>query len=135
MVGIFAPQVVVANRSPGKVDTTVERAAKEGIKTLRGTKSPAEFISSLSKPRKVILLVMAGNPVDDTIAQLSDLMDEGDMIIDGGNEWFPNSVRRSKVGEGRQGGAFFVVVQYFCLVFFHLLESDGAACAVRFRRF
>ena len=104
MVGIFAPQVVVANRSPGKVDTTVERAAKEGIKTLRGTKSPAEFISSLSKPRKVILLVMAGNPVDDTIAQLSDLMDEGDMIIDGGNEWFPNSVRRSKVGEGRQGG-------------------------------
>ena len=135
MVGRFAPQVVVANRSPGKVDTTVERAAKEGIKTLRGTKSPAEFISSLSKPRKVILLVMAGNPVDDTIAQLSDLMDEGDMIIDGGNEWFPNSVRRSKVGEGRDGGAFFVVVQYFCLVFFHLLESDGAACAVRFHRF
>ncbi|GMI47280.1 hypothetical protein TrCOL_g9506 [Triparma columacea] len=89
-------KVVVCNRSPAKVDTTVKRAADEGITTLTGVKSPKDFVAALSKPRKVILLVMAGKPVDDTIAQLAEYMEEGDLIVDGGNEWFPNSVRRSK---------------------------------------
>ena len=86
----------MCNRSPAKVDTTVKRAADEGITTLTGVKSPKDFVAALSKPRKVILLVMAGKPVDDTIAQLAEYMEEGDLIVDGGNEWFPNSVRRSK---------------------------------------
>ena len=90
------PQVVVCNRSPAKVDTTVKRATDEGITTLTGVKSPKDFVAALSKPRKVILLVMAGKPVDDTIAQLAEHMEEGDLIVDGGNEWFPNSLRRSK---------------------------------------
>lgn len=87
--------VSVANRSPAKVDTTVERAKAEGDLPLLGFKDNAEFIKSLKKPRKLVLLVMAGKPVDDTIAIFSELMEEGDLIIDGGNEWFQNSIRRS----------------------------------------
>ena len=87
-------QVSVCNRSPAKVDATVARAKAENIATLVGHKEPKDFIASLSKPRKVVLLVMAGKPVDDTIKLLSEFMEEGDIIVDGGNEWYPNSIRR-----------------------------------------
>jgi len=106
-------KVCVGNRSPSKVDITVERAKTEGDLPIVGAKSPEEFISKLSKPRKLILLVMAGKPVDDTIAQLSEFMEEGDMIVDGGNEWYINSIRRAKelepkgiqfIGMGISGG-------------------------------
>lgn len=105
--------VVVGNRSPSKVDLTVQRAKDEGDLPLIGVKSAEEFISKLSKPRKVIILVMAGKPVDDTIAQLSEFMEEGDVLIDGGNEWYPNSLRRAAelepkgimfIGMGISGG-------------------------------
>jgi 6-phosphogluconate dehydrogenase len=55
---------------------------------------PAEFIAALQRPRAVIILVQAGKPVDDTIALLSGFMEPGDLLIDGGNEWYPNSLRR-----------------------------------------
>uniref|UniRef100_A0A7S2XZ87 6-phosphogluconate dehydrogenase, decarboxylating n=1 Tax=Fibrocapsa japonica TaxID=94617 RepID=A0A7S2XZ87_9STRA len=106
-------QVSVCNRSPAKVDTTVQRADAEGKLPLKGFKDPKEFIESLEKPRKVILLVQAGKPVDDTIELLSQYMEAGDCLVDGGNEWFPNSVRRSEalqskgimfVGMGISGG-------------------------------
>lgn len=106
-------KVCVGNRSPAKVDLTVERAKQEGDLPLIGAKSPEEFVSNLSKPRKVVILVMAGKPVDETIAKLSALMEEGDVIVDGGNEWYPNSVRRAEelqpkgihfVGMGISGG-------------------------------
>ena len=48
----------------------------------------------MAKPRAVIILVQAGKPVDDTIALLASFMEAGDLIIDGGNEWFPNTLRR-----------------------------------------
>jgi len=89
-------KVCVGNRSPSKVDVTVQRAKDEGELPLVGAYSIEEFVSKLSKPRKVIILVMAGKPVDETIALLSEHMEEGDVIIDGGNEWYPNSVRRAK---------------------------------------
>jgi len=106
-------KVSVCNRSPSKVDTTVARAKAEGGLPLEGHKDAKEFIESLSVPRKVILLVMAGKPVDSTIALLSEHMSEGDVIIDGGNEWFPNSIRRAEelkpkgihfIGMGISGG-------------------------------
>lgn len=80
---------------------------------LIGTKSPEEFISKLSKPRKVVILVQAGKPVDLTIEAISEFMEEGDVIIDGGNEWFPNQIRRHEelekkgimfIGMGISGG-------------------------------
>lgn len=67
--------VSVCNRSPGKVDATIERAKGEGDLSLKGYHDPKEFIESLSKPRKVLLLVQAGKPVDATIATLSEFME------------------------------------------------------------
>ena len=90
--------ISVCNRTPSKVDKAVERAEKEGLKDkLRGFKSNIQrdesnkdkvplqdFIQSLKKPRAVIILVKAGKPVDDTIELLRNVMEDGDMIIDGG---------------------------------------------------
>ena len=106
-------KVAVCNRSPGKVDTTVERAKAEGNLPLEGYKDPKEFVASLSKPRKIVILVQAGKPVDATIATLSEHLEPGDVIIDGGNEWYPNTIRRAKeleekkihfIGMGISGG-------------------------------
>jgi len=106
-------KVCVGNRSPSKVDVTIQRAKDEGDLPLVGAYNMEEFVSKLSKPRKVIILVMAGKPVDDTIEQLSQYMEEGDVIVDGGNEWYPNSVRRAEslkekgihfIGMGISGG-------------------------------
>lgn len=92
-------KVCVGNRSPAKVDVTVERAAKEGNLPLVGSKNARNFIAHLKKPRKVVILVQAGRPVDDTISLLAMNMEPGDIIIDGGNEWFPNSIKRAEVLE------------------------------------
>ena len=106
-------RVAVCNRSPSKVDTTVERAKEEGDLPIEGYKDPKDFILALKKPRKVVILVQAGKPVDATIELLSEHLEEGDVIIDGGNEWFPNTIRRSKdlqpknihfIGMGISGG-------------------------------
>lgn len=106
-------KVSVCNRSEGKVTQTVERAAVEGNLPIFGHHNPAEFVKSLSVPRKIVILVQAGDAVDATIKVLSEHMEAGDVIIDGGNEWFPNSIRRSKeleaknimfVGMGISGG-------------------------------
>jgi 6-phosphogluconate dehydrogenase len=106
-------RVCVGNRSPEKVDTTVARAKNEGNLPIVGAKKIEDFVSRLSKPRKVVILVQAGKPVDQTISQLSSYMEPGDLIIDGGNEWFPNSVRRADdlipkgihyIGMGISGG-------------------------------
>lgn len=67
--------VSVCNRSPEKVDATVERAKSEGDLPLKGYKDPKEFVESLSKPRKIILLVQAGKAVDSTITVLSEFME------------------------------------------------------------
>ena len=92
-------KVCVGNRTYAKVETTVERAKAEGDLPIFGAESVPEFVARLSKPRKVVILVQAGKPVDSTIETLSQYMEPGDVIIDGGNEWFPNSIRRSKVLE------------------------------------
>ncbi|KAG7389996.1 hypothetical protein PHYPSEUDO_008958 [Phytophthora pseudosyringae] len=106
-------KVSVCNRSPEKVDATVQRAKDEGNLPLVGFKEMKDFVASLARPRKVIILVVAGKPVDLTIAALSEFMEAGDIIVDGGNEWFPNSVRRASelepkgihfVGMGVSGG-------------------------------
>lgn len=72
-----------------------------------------EFINSLEKPRKVWLMIRAGSPVDETIEKLLPLLDEGDLIIDGGNSHFPDTSRRCEylkekgllyIGSGVSGG-------------------------------
>jgi 6-phosphogluconate dehydrogenase len=93
--------VVVGNRTQAKVDVTVQRAKDEGKLPLVGSTSMADMVSQLSKPRKIVILVMAGKPVDDTIAGLAEHLEPGDLIVDGGNEWYPNSIRRAEELEKR----------------------------------
>jgi len=106
-------KVCVGNRSESKVDTTVERAKKEGNLPIVGEKTPEAFVKAIKKPRKIVILVQAGKPVDMTIETLSQYLEPGDLIIDGGNEWFPNQIRRSEelakkdimfIGMGISGG-------------------------------
>lgn len=98
--------VCVGNRSHEKVIATVERATREGIRTIHGSDSAQSFCDQLSKPRKIVILVQAGNPVDETIAKLAEYLEPGDIIVDGGNEWYPNTIRRSK--ELEEKGIMFV---------------------------
>ena len=102
--------IAVFNRDPKKVDAFVSRA--EG-KRVVGTRSPEEFVRSLERPRKVILLVKAGDPVDWTIDQIKPYLDRDDIIIDGGNSYFKDTARREQqlkaegfrfIGSGVSGG-------------------------------
>jgi len=95
--------ISVCNRSHGKVDTCVARAKKENLSDkVTGYKDPKDFIMSLQKPRRVMFLVKAGPTVDKVIELLSEHMEEGDILIDGGNEWYENSIRRSKALEPKK---------------------------------
>ncbi|KAL5710678.1 hypothetical protein ACHQM5_021214 [Ranunculus cassubicifolius] len=93
--------ISVYNRTTSKVDETVDRAKKEGDLPLTGHYSPKDFVLSLQKPRSVVILVKAGNPVDQTISALSEYMESGDTIIDGGNEWYENTERRMQEVEDK----------------------------------
>ena len=91
--------ISVCNRSANKVDECVKRAQSElGEKkgNLKGYKTPEDFVSSLAKPRKIMFLVKAGAPVDECIDLFLKLLEPGDVLIDGGNEWYENSIRRAK---------------------------------------
>lgn len=103
--------VAVYNRTVSKVDDFVNGRAK-GLNII-GTHSLKELADSLAKPRKVMMLVKAGNPVDDYIEQLLGVLEPGDVIIDGGNSHFPDTIRRTAyveskgllyVGTGVSGG-------------------------------
>ncbi len=91
--------VAVYNRTVEKVDRFVNgRAAGKNI---IGCRSIRELKDSLSVPRKVFLMVKAGQAVDDFIEQLLAVLEPGDIIIDGGNSHFPDTIRRAKYVEGK----------------------------------
>lgn len=104
-------KVAVFNRTFAKTDEFLKGPAQG--KTISGFKELKDFVVSLKKPRKIILMVKAGAPVDEFIDQLRPFLDKGDMIIDGGNSHFPDSQRRYEdlktkgilfVGAGISGG-------------------------------
>ena len=96
--------VAVFNRTISKVDNFLESGAK-GTKVI-GTHSLEELVNSLKKPRRVMLMVQAGEPVDDFIEFLLPLLEPGDTIIDGGNSNYNDSIRRTAYLESK--GLLFI---------------------------
>lgn len=103
--------VAVYNRSSRKVTNFIEGCAKG--KNIIGTFSIQELVGALKKPRKVMIMVKAGKPVDDLINQLIPYLNKGDIIIDGGNSHFTDTARRTRyieekglyyIGTGVSGG-------------------------------
>jgi 6-phosphogluconate dehydrogenase len=91
--------VAVFNRTVSKVDDFLAGEAKG--KNILGTHSIEELVASLKKPRRVMLLVKAGTAVDEFIEKLLPLLENGDIIIDGGNSNFQDSIRRTKYVESK----------------------------------
>jgi len=91
--------VVAYNRTTEKVDHFLANEAK-GTKVI-GAHSIAEMVARLKKPRRVMMLVKAGKPVDEFIEQLLPHLEAGDIIIDGGNSLFEDTNRRVKYVEGK----------------------------------
>ncbi|MBP9902183.1 MAG: decarboxylating NADP(+)-dependent phosphogluconate dehydrogenase [Verrucomicrobiota bacterium] len=91
--------VVAYNRTIEKVDQFLANEAK-GTKVL-GAHSIAELVAQLQRPRRVMLLVKAGKPVDEFIEQLLPHLEPGDIIIDGGNSLFEDTNRRTKYVESK----------------------------------
>ena len=91
--------VSVYNRTTEKVKNFVEGRANG--KNIVGTYSLQELVDSLAKPRKVMMMIKAGSAVDSTIEQLIPLLEEGDIIIDGGNSHFPDTARRTAYVESK----------------------------------
>ena len=89
----------VFNRTVEKVDAFIEGRAKG--KNFVGCKSIEELVRALKRPRKVMMLVKAGKPVDAFIDQLIPHLEPGDIIIDGGNSNFPDSIRRTEYVESK----------------------------------
>jgi 6-phosphogluconate dehydrogenase len=84
--------VAVWNRSADKVDAFV---ARNPGKKVTGCRTPAELAAALERPRRIVMMVKAGQPVDDTIAVLRPHLEAGDLLVDGGNEFFTNTERRA----------------------------------------
>ncbi|MDX1701448.1 MAG: decarboxylating NADP(+)-dependent phosphogluconate dehydrogenase, partial [Melioribacteraceae bacterium] len=91
--------VSVYNRTVEKVDNFINGRAKD--KNIIGTRSVEDFVASLKTPRKVMLMVKAGKPVDAFIEQVIPHLEQGDIIIDGGNSHFPDSMRRTEYVESK----------------------------------
>ena len=103
--------MAVFNRTYEKTEKLINGRAKG--KKFVGARTLEEFVAALDKPRRIVIMVKAGGPVDATIAQLIPLLDKGDLIIDGGNSHFPDTIRRNKtlnergilfIGTGVSGG-------------------------------
>src|SRR3990167_4963964 len=103
--------VAVYNRTVSKVDNFINGRGKG--KNIIGTHSIEKLTANLKSPRKIMLMVKAGKPVDDFIEQLIPVLEKGDIIIDGGNTHFPDTDRRTAyleskgllfIGTGGSGG-------------------------------
>jgi 6-phosphogluconate dehydrogenase len=103
--------IAVYNRSREKTDAFM--ANRAGGRNVKAAFTLEEFVASLERPRKILVMVQAGKPVDAVIQQLKPLLQEGDIIIDGGNSWFEDTERRTQeleptglryIGMGVSGG-------------------------------
>src|SRR5665213_2161918 len=84
--------IAVYNRTWAKTEDFLERLAKG--KNAKGGKTEAEFVGLLERPRRILIMVKAGAPVDAVISQLKPSLESGDIVIDGGNSLFTDTQRR-----------------------------------------
>ncbi|WP_218052170.1 NADP-dependent phosphogluconate dehydrogenase, partial [Cellulomonas algicola] len=103
--------VAIHNRSYAKTQSLVDDHGEEG--TFIASASTADFVASLARPRKIVVMVKAGAATDAVIDELVPLLDEGDIVVDAGNAHFPDTIRREAalrakglhfVGSGVSGG-------------------------------
>ncbi|MDV4149890.1 NADP-dependent phosphogluconate dehydrogenase [Clostridium sp. AL.422] len=92
-------KVSVYNRSK---ELTDEAIMEDETGNLKATYSLEELIDTLEKPRNILLMIKSGDPVDKIIAMLLPLLDKGDLIIDGGNSYFKDTIRRAKELENKE---------------------------------
>jgi 6-phosphogluconate dehydrogenase len=111
-------RVVAGNRSPGPVD----EMASEGAE---GAYSMEEVVEKLARPRAIWTMVPAGNVTEQTLLNFAEFMDEGDILIDGGNSYFRDSIRRAQMlrerglrflDAGTSGGIWGLEVGYCLMV-------------------
>jgi 6-phosphogluconate dehydrogenase len=104
-------RIALHNRTEARTRELLERYGDEGAFT--GSTSVEEFVGALAKPRKIMIMVKAGGPVDAVIDELVPHLDRGDVLIDGGNSWFEDTRRRERalseqgilfIGTGISGG-------------------------------
>ena len=102
--------VALFNRSP---DKTRDMVAEHPGRRLLGAYSVQEFVAALARPRRIIMLVKAGVATDDTIALIRPYLEKGDLLVDGGNSFYKDTVRREAdlakdgllfIGTGVSGG-------------------------------
>src|SRR5919202_4798613 len=111
-------RVVAGNRSSGPVDEAVQDGAE-------GAYSMEELVEKLSPPRAIWKMVPAGDVTEQTLLKFADMMDEGDILIDGGNSYFRDSIRRAEMiherglrflDAGTSGGIWGLQVGYCLMV-------------------
>jgi 6-phosphogluconate dehydrogenase len=104
-------RVAVHNRSSGRTRALIEQYGNEGV--FLPAETPQQFVASLERPRRLIIMVQAGAATDAVIDEFAPLLEPGDMIVDGGNAHFPDTRRREAalrakglhfVGAGISGG-------------------------------
>ena len=104
-------KVAVYNRTTSRVDAFVEGRGRS--RSITGTHTPEELIASLARPRRIMLMVQAGEAVDRVIDSLVPLLEAGDILIDGGNSNYGDTIRRTRdlarkdilfIGTGVSGG-------------------------------
>ncbi len=91
--------VAVYNRETEAIDNFISGRGKN--KNFIGTHSLQELVEATEKPRKIMMMIRAGEPVDEVIEKLIPLLDKGDIIIDGGNSYFKDTERRTKYVESK----------------------------------
>ena len=92
--------VAVFNRNPERTDALIAEHGKEG--RFFPAKALPEFIASIKKPRPILIMVKAGKPVDEVMDELIPHLEEGDIIIDGGNSLFTDTARRYEACEKKK---------------------------------
>jgi 6-phosphogluconate dehydrogenase len=89
----------VHNRSNSKTEALIAEHGSDG--QFVPSESPSDFVASLKVPRKIIIMVKAGAPTDAVIDELSELLEPGDILIDGGNAQFADTIRREAAAKAR----------------------------------